>query len=302
MFKLGKTHGGFTAHSDEFITTCVLLYYIFSNFNKYLPIVRGIPTTEEMTDPDIIIWDIGGVYDANSWRFDHHMKEFTGQCVSSLSLVLDKIDTEKMFKPTRFDWLETLCNIDNNGPFQTAKDLGCDSKIIFKLQSPVTGYALSRFAESTIFTNTKNSEFYFTMMDIGKYLWTTARDLETRCQYFLHNSTINSLPSTNLKYITHNGTEHPSFGMDIYLRESMGEPHSVACSVTKDDRGPGLTLYRFNDNPQVDFSRITSRDLVSFIHESTGFICKTKGGWLADRKSIDLNLAEKLIKEAYIKR
>jgi hypothetical protein len=81
-------------------------------------------------------------------------------------------------------------------------------------------------------------------------------------------------------------TKQPSFGLEIFLKTS-GNDH-VAVTVTQDDRGEGFSLYRRNDHPAVDFSKLEAHPDVIFAHKG-GFIAKTKPNvdW---RKLVDLAL------------
>jgi hypothetical protein len=48
----------------------------------------------------------------------------------------------------------------------------------------------------------------------------------------------------------------------------------IAVSVLYDDRGEGLTLFRFDDDPRIDFSKLDGHERILFAHKG-GFIAKT---------------------------
>jgi hypothetical protein len=62
---------------------------------------------------------------------------------------------------------------------------------------------------------------------------------------------------------------------DLYRREQkrLGTPVTIA--IYPDDRGPGWTLFRYDDDPRVDFSRLTGNESILFAHRG-GFTAKTK--------------------------
>jgi len=66
-------------------------------------------------------------------------------------------------------------------------------------------------------------------------------------------------------------------GSDLTGLETWCQQRSVgiAVTVTIDNRGDGLTLYRRHDHPQVDFSRLEDHEAISFAHKN-GFVAKTK--------------------------
>ena len=47
--------------------------------------------------------------------------------------------------------------------------------------------------------------------------------------------------------------------------------------VSRDNRGPGLALFRREDDPKVDFSVLEGNEAVTFAHKG-GFIAKTREG------------------------
>jgi hypothetical protein len=48
----------------------------------------------------------------------------------------------------------------------------------------------------------------------------------------------------------------------------------AAVSLSWDERGNGWSLYRFNDDPRIDFSVLEGDSAISFAHKG-GFIAKT---------------------------
>jgi hypothetical protein len=58
-----------------------------------------------------------------------------------------------------------------------------------------------------------------------------------------------------------------------YIRAERAED-SIAAMVYPDRRGEGYGIGRYEDHPQLDFSRVEGEEDVHFAHKS-GFMCKT---------------------------
>ena len=61
--------------------------------------------------------------------------------------------------------------------------------------------------------------------------------------------------------------------MDGYIR-AEGLESSIAAIAYPDQRGSGFGIGRYEDHPQLDFSRVEDQHDVHFAHKS-GFMCKT---------------------------
>jgi hypothetical protein len=79
------------------------------------------------------------------------------------------------------------------------------------------------------------------------------------------------------------GNEDPVFALSAYVDEV--HPNAVV-TVTNDDRGDGLCLFRLNDSPKIDFSLIENDERVLFAHKN-GFVAKTHEK-ISDEEVIDL--------------
>lgn len=74
-------------------------------------------------------------------------------------------------------------------------------------------------------------------------------------------------------------------GLEIFLKDR----EDVAITITRDDRGDGYSLFRRNDRPRVDFSRIEGLEGVVFAHKG-GFVAKVTAD--ADVKSLIASKAD----------
>jgi len=96
-FKKVITHGG-TFHADEVFATAWLMY---STGLDSLEVERTFKISEEdLENPDVLIYDIGGKYSPVNNNFDHHMKDgvmrASGIPFSSFGLVYDAFPKKGM--------------------------------------------------------------------------------------------------------------------------------------------------------------------------------------------------------------
>jgi hypothetical protein len=66
--------------------------------------------------------------------------------------------------------------------------------------------------------------------------------------------------------------DNPTLGLEMFCD---GREINPAVTITQDDRGDGLCLFRRNDDSRIDFSRINGKDGVVFAH-TNGFVAKIK--------------------------
>ena len=72
---------------------------------------------------------------------------------------------------------------------------------------------------------------------------------------------------------TEPAAEEPSAMVGSYIRAEKLEG-IIAAIVYPDRRGEGFGIGRYEDHPQLDFSRVEDQPDVHFAHKS-GFMCKT---------------------------
>ncbi|MEM7155119.1 MAG: MYG1 family protein [Myxococcota bacterium] len=269
MLRLILTHPG-GAHKDDLLAVCVLIA-------KYgAPVVRRVPTDEELVDPAVAIVDIGGVHDPEKMDFDHHHfpREHAPTC--ALSLVLQHLGIYE--DALKFcDWLEVAEWFDSRGPKKTAEWLGVPRRAVSQLNSPIDVTLLRRFAANSELKpgDTLYEYMRFVGEDLLEYLRVVRERLDFTASVVQRwtiqqgDDTIEAvfLPRTDPI------VDEPSTAVANYIR-AEGLEEVVAATVYPDRRGSGYGIGRYEDHPMLDFSRVGEEPDVHFAHNS-GFVCKT---------------------------
>ncbi|MEQ9823848.1 MAG: MYG1 family protein [Puniceicoccaceae bacterium] len=263
------THPG-GAHKDELLACALLLQA------HPVEILRRDPTPEELHDPQVAVVDIGYVHDPARSNFDHHQfpRDHTPTC--SLSLVLQALDLYE--DAHRFcDWLETLEWFDSKGAIATARWLGIDPEVSRKLHSPLDVTLLNWFASGERWK--PGDALWETLRRTGSDLVRYLKTLHDRLQFIAAHHEIWEFPhdaaESTLRMIflprTDPLPDDPSLGLARFMDEHSLRLHGL---IYPDRRGPGYGLSRYQDDPLLDFSRITDAPDVHFAH-ARGFLAKT---------------------------
>ena len=139
-FTKGITHGGTVFHSDDVFATALCKYFAEKEGLSFEASRQINVTEEEINNPNIIIYDIGKIYNPEIGLFDHHQKETPirkdGQKYSACGLIL------KDFGPTYFTEkeLSVLQNIT------TLIDYHDNGKLFANESKPEEIYEFSFFA------------------------------------------------------------------------------------------------------------------------------------------------------------
>lgn len=268
-FSLIVTHPG-GSHKDEFLACCLLIA------ENWVPIVRREPTPADLADPSIAVVDVGHEHDAARGNFDHHQfpKDHPPTC--SLSLVFTHLGLYEDAR-TFCEWLEPAEWFDTRGPVETARWLGVAREALFKLNSPIDGTLLRRFASVS-------------KLEPGETLWDVMRwiGMDTLSYLKTMRARIDYIGNVgefwNIKVADGNFDvlfmprvdplpDEPSAGLGRYI-ENHPAGKNVVGMVYPDRRGSGFGLSRHNDHPRLDFTRIQDCEDVHFAH-SRGFVAKT---------------------------
>ena len=264
------THPG-SAHKDDFLSCAILVA------ETSAPIERREPTVEELENPTIAVIDIGHQHQPGLSNFDHHQfpRDATPTC--SLSLVLQHLG---LYEDARSfcEWLEPAEWFDCRGANQTAKWMGVDREVMFKLNSPIDHTVLRAFSKETIIS--PGDTLWEVMRWSGRDLLEYIRGMRTRINAMadyvqVWNLEIEGLVSPKAIFVERSDSlpSDPLQGISFFLEE-QGIADQVIALVYPDSRGTGYGLKRHEDHPRVDFNALEGTPSVHFIHKS-GFLAKT---------------------------
>ncbi len=269
MIRTILTHPG-GAHKDELLAACVLAA------RSGAPIVRREPTEAELDDPTVAVLDVGGRHEPERNNFDHHHfpREHPPTC--ALSLVLEHLG---LYEDARAhcDWLEPAERFDSRGPTRTAEWLGVPRRAISQLNSPIDVTLLRRFAQRDEVS--PGEPLYEFMRYIGEDLLEFLRVVHERVAHVAANVERWELTQADARLTavflrrTDPLVDEPSNAVKAYVR-AEGLEQTVAAIVYPDRRGDGYGIGRYEEHPELDFSRVESEPDVHFAHKS-GFMCKT---------------------------
>ena len=250
------THSG-DAHRDEFLACCLALFL----HNDITPIFRRNPTEGELNDSRVLVLDVGMRHEPKLNNFDHHQRGRDESPECALSLYAHHCGYSGMFSYQQ--WYETTKQLDVRGPFAYAKANGMEA-FPFQLMSPVEDALLQ------LFENVEEvpHQMRKLMAIIGQQI------LENAAKFFGAVNSIGLL-AVSMEVDGLPGLLLPSddtTGMQDYRDHHRPD---AAFSVCYDNRGDGWTLYRFNDHPALDFSKLNGLPDIQFAHPG-GFIAKTK--------------------------
>jgi len=250
------THAG-QAHRDDFLAVSMLLA-IFKNITK---VFRRDPTSEELEDSAVVVVDVGAQLDPEKNNYDHHQERNLDcalvQVLKSMKLYESALAT--------FKWLGFTNDLDTKGPFMVSKNLGINPDVMFGMLSPIEEQILFMFGQ------TKEVPEYLIdlMRKIGEGLLEKIQFTATRMgELELMASTVEV---NGLVGIVSPIEDRPSALLQEYREKHVP---TAAFSICPDDRGAGWIMYRYNDHPNLNFSRLENQVGILFAHKG-GFIAKT---------------------------
>lgn len=271
MTTLIVTHNG-PAHRDEFLAIAVFMgmhdreHYSFT-------IERREPTAQELATESVCVIDVGGQYNPDVFNFDHHQDP---NLPCAFTQVLEFLNCREEFEKT-YGWAEVVDQLDRRGPYATATDLNVAIETFFKLLSPIEQSLLYMFSQQTVV-----EEWLVELMrKIGEDINHKFHEEEERQRLLKYRADIKTVRDNGNGYIVclyHDISENPTFGVQRFRDEYYPK---ASVSITPDDRGDGYALYRFNDDPKIDFNKISDDPRITFAH-ANGFIAKTIGNLTED--------------------
>ena len=271
MAKIKKiiTHAG-SAHRDDFLAVCIAL----SKCGNVPSIERRDPSPEELDNPEVLVLDVGRRHEPELNNFDHHQLERDAAPACALSLYTEHLG----YDFSVFEWYAFTVLLDSKGPAVVCKEYGIGD--LNPTLSPVE--------------NALKSLFEADPMDVAIIMARIGSDL---CNYHdVVKAQIDEARTTaylievedvvGMSVVKGEFEDNKVYEPVVLNRlraeaeESTGK--TVAFQVTKDDRGAGYTLYRYDDHPRVDFSKLEEMEDITFAHKG-GFIAKTSRPMNSDR-------------------
>jgi hypothetical protein len=256
---------------DDFLAVCVGLHFC--------PLVdfvhRRDPALGELQAPEVLVLDVGMRYEPELRNFDHH--QLKGECALSLFAAAVKVHGVPLSDVfSHYPWYENLRVGDSEGPVALATMHGVSVKTLHALRSPLDRMLLTLFQAGVLETGMLRA--------LGTGLVEGA--LTDALAYLAIDYATKPLLLGGVPGILVNSTSVA--GLRHWRERHVPD---AAFSISRDDRGPGWALFRFDDDPRVDFTRIKDDHNVTFCHNN-GFIAKT-----AD---VSLQLVEQLVTEALV--
>lgn len=265
--KYAVVHGG-AAHRDEILAVGLAIYADVITLSTR--VIRRDPTPEELEDPKVLILDVGERHDLQRMCFDHHhLPRGTREC--ALSLLARHLRVKGREPMTYHElwedrpWYRFTVGLDSLGPFAMAKELGLES-LPPELNSPF---------EWIIIDAAENSKEFDELVKMMAFQVIGGRvedalKLHDKLAWLKQNAEIQEVDGVKVLLVESDDV----FGVNDYRASLLEDGVEVAISISHDDRGPGLCLYRFADHPRVDFSKVEGDEAVLFAHKG-GFIVKT---------------------------
>lgn len=248
-------HPGFV-HVDELLAIALVMGHL----ERAIPVSRREPTPEELTDPSVACIDVGRSYEIELNNFDHH-QFVRGDTRCAFTLIADAIDAEDTLKMTH-EWYISRAILDTLGPIAYAKRLGMDPASVQATMSPFEECLKSEFEKIGSTPELQTELFMF----VGKWVLSTAKQRMPQ------------VAAAQAAVTTETYGDHKVLlWLDMPMNYGVGRLTTILdgnITVTKDDRGPGLSLFRVNDRQGVDFSKLNNHPDVTFAHNG-GFVAKT---------------------------
>jgi hypothetical protein len=252
------THPG-SAHKDEFLAICLA-----SHMTGCTQIERRVVTDADLSDPSVMVIDIGRQYNPALNNFDHH---HDASLNSSYALVARHLGLEKALKLSDKAY-DTVDIEDREGPVKSAGRFGLSVAEYNALSDPIGVAMLSSFSDY----QQVPKEMAVVMQTMGKNMVARAQEYQPDYERLQADMQIKEVDSVRY-YVD---TQDKSVAREDFARE-----HDVAIIVSPNSRDGGWKFKRIDDHPRVDFRNAKSLEELdpakspkSFIH-ANGFLAVT---------------------------
>jgi hypothetical protein len=257
-------HAG-AAHRDEMLALGLAVHA--GLIGEGSEVFRRDPLDEELDSSEVLVLDVGMRHEPELHNYDHHQLERgTVECALSLlakSCKFEGISYDELFGER--SWYQATKILDSQGPYVLAKSVGLD-KLPTELMSPVEDAVLRAMEECSGEVPLPGWLLALCGATITNKVIGAVKLREGI--KFLEDEAV-LVPVQDFHLVMVPSTEFT--GMEDY-RAAREEDTPV--SVLYDDRGEGYTLFRFDDDPRIDFSKLEGDERILFAHKG-GFIAKT---------------------------
>lgn len=254
------------AHLDEVIATGLIC-----SIEGELPVHRSIPSEEEFADPGVWVVDIGGRHEPALRNFDHHQRGRDEEPECAMSLVARHLGLHDLL--AEMPWYLAQVRIDVAGPQPLARELGLQ-RLPPELDSPFEIAICRLWAAGG--TGPVAPEVVHMATAMAGALLEEAGQQRADLEAAREVTEVHKV--AGLDVLFHDGV----VGSDVsgFMRDELAADRGldIAVAISRDNRNPdGWALHRFDDHPQVDFTRIEGDPRVTFAHKS-GFKAKVRAG------------------------
>jgi len=260
QYRYAVTHPG-RAHRDDFLSSC--LVFALGLVDE---IHRRQPTSAELEDDKILVFDVGDRHEPALGNFDHHQFSRDAEPACALSLLTEHYGHDGL---ALLPWYNSTVTLDSKGPMALAAQLGLE-RLPVELESPIEKVLLYIFSDLHSVNNRfATAAIGLLMQTIGGRIVDQAEELRAnlkRCRDTSVRFDVSGLPVLLV---------HDSKGAKAIKEFMQTGPRDCAITITPDDRGPGWSLFRVDDHPAVDFLKLKDHEAITFAH-ANGFIAKTK--------------------------
>lgn len=235
-----------------------------------VPVFRREPTPEELEDQSVLVLDIGGKLDNWDQVFDHHQLPRDAAPTCAFDLVADAIGVKEELE-NFFGWYNSWKVIDSKGPFAWAREHGVEWSVCSTLLNPENDL-VGEWWEEAHDDVPVDEALVRRLKKQGEKILAAASKFREFCD---------EVRAKGLKLDVGGITVYDLRSFDP--NESLDNGDKMAASegvkggvlVSRDNRGPGDSYYRREDDARVNFAKCGDKPYAAFAHLG-GFILKTK--------------------------
>jgi len=251
------------AHRDDVLAAACLKAHLGA-----ATIIRGNPVEEDLRNPDTYVIDCGREHNTMDHNFDHHQYPRDAEPACALSLLNEHYN----WGLEVFDWYEHSVILDARGPKVAAEHFGMTGKQTRNLISPIEETILQLVGNCTGALDTTLSSL---LTVIGESILNRAYTIQCEVSEVMQVAAVVTYGSCSVLYPA-SAKVYDTTSL-LVAKEAFEKVTGVtiAASISKDARGAGWSLYRYDNHAAIDFALIKGDELVEFAHAG-GFVAKTK--------------------------